>query len=45
MQLFSDLGRDKEMYYNDQCKEMEMNNKRGKTRDPFQKSQEMKGKM
>ena len=35
--------RDKKAFFSDQCKEMEENNRMGKTRDPFKKIRDMKG--
>ena len=35
--------RDKKAFLNDQCKEIEENNRIGKTRDPFKKIRETKG--
>ena len=35
--------RDKKAFLNDQCKEMEENNRMGKTRDPFKKIRDIKG--
>ena len=35
--------RDKKAFFNDQCKEMEENNKMGKTRDLFKKIRDTKG--
>ena len=36
-------GRDKKAFLGDQCKEIEENNKMGKTRDLFKKSRDTKG--
>ena len=36
--------RDKEKHINEQCKEIEENNKKGRTRDLFKKISEIKGK-
>ena len=36
--------RDKKAFFSDQCKEMEENNRMGKTRDLFKKTRESKGK-
>lgn len=44
MQFFSDCHRDKENYYNGQCKDTEENNNKGRTRGFFRKIQEIKGK-
>ena len=35
--------RDKKAFFNDQCKEIEENNRMGKTRDLFKKSRDTKG--
>ena len=35
--------RDKKTFLNDQCKEIEENNRMGKTRDPFKKIRDTKG--
>ena len=35
--------RDKEAFLNDQCKEIEENNRMGKTRDLFKKTRDIKG--
>ena len=35
--------RDKEAFFSDQCKEMEENNRMGKTRDLFKKIRDIKG--
>ena len=35
--------RDKKAFLNEQCKEIEENNSRGKTRDPFKKIEAVKG--
>ena len=35
--------RDKKAFLNDQCKEIEENNRMGKTRDPFKKIRDAKG--
>ena len=35
--------RDKKAYLSDQCKEIEENNRMGKTRDPFKKIRDTKG--
>ena len=35
--------RDKKTFLSDQCKEMEENNRMGKTRDPFKKTRDTKG--
>ena len=35
--------RDKKAFLRDQCKEIEENNRMGKTRDPFKKSRDSKG--
>ena len=35
--------RDKEAFLSDQCKEIEDNNRMGKTRDPFKKTEDIKG--
>ena len=37
-------GRDKKAFYSDQCKEIEENNRMGKTRDIFKKIRDTKGK-
>jgi len=37
-------GRDKKGFLSDQCKEIEENNRKGKTRDLFQKIRDTKGK-
>ena len=37
-------GRDKKAFLSDQCKEIEENNRMGKTRDLFKKIRDMKGK-
>ena len=36
-------GRDKKAFLSDQCKEIEENNRMGKTRDPFKKIRDTKG--
>ena len=36
-------GRDKKAFYSDQCKEIEENNRMGKTRDIFKKIRDTKG--
>ena len=36
-------GRDKKAFLNDQCKEIEENNRMGKTRDLFKKIRDIKG--
>ena len=36
-------GRDKKAFYSDQCKEIEENNRMGKTRDLFKKMRDTKG--
>ena len=36
-------GRDKKAFFNDQCKEIEENNRMGKTRDLFKKIRDTKG--
>ena len=36
-------GRDKKAFFNDQCKEIEENNRMGKTRDLFKKIRDAKG--
>ena len=36
-------GRDKKAFVSDQCKEIEKNNRMGKTRDPFKKMRDNKG--
>ena len=36
--------RDKKAFFSDQCKEIEENNRMGKTRDPFKKIRDTKGK-
>ena len=38
-------GRDKKAFLSDQCKEIEENNRMGKTRDLFKKIRDTKGKM
>ena len=35
--------RDKKAFFNEQCKEMEENERMGKTRDPFKKTGDTKG--
>ena len=35
--------RDKKAFFSDQCKEIEENNAKGKTRDPFKKIRDIKG--
>ena len=35
--------RDKKAFFSDQCKEIEENNRMGKTRDPFKKIRDTKG--
>ena len=35
--------RDKKAFFSDQCKEIEENNRMGKTRDPFRKIRDTKG--
>ena len=35
--------RDKKAFFNEQCKEMEENERMGKTRDPFKKTGDIKG--
>ena len=41
---FQRIGRrDKKAFFSDQCKEIEENNKMGKTRDPFKKIRDTKG--
>ena len=35
--------RDKKAFLNDQCKEIEENNRKGKTKDPFKKIRDTKG--
>ena len=35
--------RDKKVFFSDQCKEIEANNKKGKTRDLFKKIRDTKG--
>ena len=35
--------RDKKAFLSDQCKEIEENNRMGKTRDPFKKTRDTKG--
>ena len=35
--------RDNKAFLSDQCKEMEENNRMGKTRDPFKKTRDTKG--
>ena len=35
--------RNKKAFFSDQCKELEENNKMGKTRDPFRKIRDLKG--
>ena len=35
--------RDEKTFLSDQCKEMEENNRMGKTRDPFKKTRDTKG--
>ena len=37
------VRRDKKAFLNDQCKEIEENNRMGKTRDPFKKIRDIKG--
>ena len=37
------LGRDKKAFFSDQCKEIEENNRMGKTRDLFKKMRDTKG--
>ena len=37
------LRRDKKAFLSDQCKEIEENNRMGKTRDPFKKIRDTKG--
>ena len=37
------LGRDKKAFFSDQCKEIEENNRMGKTRDLFKKMRDIKG--
>ena len=36
-------GRDNKTFLSDQCKEIEENNRMGKTRDPFKKTRDTKG--
>ena len=40
---FQRIARDKKAFLTDQCKEIEENNKMGKTRDPFKKTGDTKG--
>ena len=35
--------REKKAFFSDQCKEIEENNRMGKTRDPFEKIRDIKG--
>ena len=37
-------SKDKKTFLSDQCKELEENNRMGKTRDPFRKIRDIKGK-
>ena len=37
------IRRDKKAFLNDQCKEIEENNRMGKTKDPFKKIRDTKG--
>ena len=43
MQSSKESKRDKKAFPNDQCKEMEENNRMGKTRDLFKKTRDTKG--
>ena len=43
MQSFREEQGDKKAFLNEQCKEIEENNSRGKTRDPFKKIGAVKG--
>ena len=43
MQFHSIAGRDKKPFFNEQCLKIEENSKRGKTRDPFRKTGNIKG--
>ena len=40
---FQRIGKDKKAFFKEQCKEVEENNRMGKTRDLFKKIGEMKG--
>ena len=40
---FQRAGRDKKAFFSDQCKEIEENNRMGKTRDLFKKIRDTKG--
>ena len=37
------MRRDKKVFLSDQCKQIEENNRMGKTRDPFKKIRDIKG--
>ena len=41
---FQRIARDKKAFFSDQCKEIEENNRMGKTRDLFKKIRDTKGK-
>ena len=43
MQSFKNTRRDKKAFFSDQCKEIEENNRMGKTRDLFKKIRDTKG--
>ena len=43
MQSSKESKRDKKAFFSDQCKEMEENNRMGKTRDLFKKTRDTKG--
>ena len=43
MQIFKEQQRDKKAFLSDQCKEIEHNNRMGKTRDLFKKIRDTKG--
>ena len=42
-EFHSIAGRDKKPFFNEQCLKIEENSKRGKTRDPFRKTGNIKG--
>ena len=41
---FQRIARDKKGFFSDQCKDIEENNRMGKTRDLFKKTRDTKGK-
>ena len=43
MQISKETRRDKKAFFSDQCKEIEKNNRMGKTRDLFKKIRDTKG--